>query len=82
MEVFVDYRPDIIDRGQALVQFCHEWIKNGSLSGYNIIITRGDFALCQGFIVRYEFNSLVDIQLVVSQLVELATTIVIFFIYD
>ena len=63
VEVFVDYRPDIIDRGQALVQFCQEWIKNGSLSGYNIIITRGDFALCQGFIVRYEFNSLVDIQL-------------------
>ena len=63
-EVFVDYRPDILDRSQALVQFCQEWIKNGNLSGYNIIITRGDFALCQGFIVRYEFNSLVDIQLV------------------
>lgn len=64
--VFVDYHPEIVDRAQALVQFCQEWIKNGNIDGITIFITSGDIALCEGFIVRYEFNSLVDIRLVSS----------------
>lgn len=65
-EIFVDYHPEIVDRAQALVQFCQEWIKNGNIDGITIFITSGDIALCEGFIVRYEFNSLADIRLVSS----------------